>query len=601
MDTLVQEPYDICSKSVCSDDENDYYSWVENSKTNGSTSDLQVKEPQPALLLLCEEGEGESLKEDDHHSDAVFKFIRDMLMEEEDELQNRASMLHECLALQATEKSFYDVLNNHNRDDFTKNYSTPSDWCLNEALSEFHVLPLDSSNEKKKNRVREPPIDEGNIVRRSNKQMAGSIDENEPLEMFDSVLLCSISEERRNHNFQRTKKKSPAIPRRGGKKNTINESGVDLRALLLQCAQCVSAFDMRTANELLLRIREHSSPHGDGAQRLAHYIANAIEARLAGTGTELYSAIDSRSLSAAEGLKAYEMFITACPFEKMSNLFASIAIRKLAAGATRLHLVDFGILYGLHWPSLIKALSEQPSGPPRLRITGIDFPQPGLRPAERLEGTGCRLASYCRRFGVPFEYKAIAQKWESVRVEDLEIGKDDLVVANCLYRLHHVGDETVGVGRDAVLELMRKMKPAMFVHGVACGTYNTPFFVSRFKETLYHFSSMFDMFEATVAREDEYRLLFEEMVLGKEVMNVIACEDTERIERPEGYRQWQCRTARAGFRQMELDQEIVKYVRDKVRRDYHEEFSVDEDGNWMLQGWKGRVTHAISCWEPANN
>ncbi|GER45725.1 scarecrow transcription factor family protein [Striga asiatica] len=434
MDTLVQEAYDICSKSVSPDENhvvgcqkkaghkefcavtNDYYSWVENSKTNGSTSHPQMKEAQP-LLLLCET-EGESLKEDDH-SDAVFKFIRDMLMEEEDELQNRASMLHECLALQATEKSFYDVLNNNhnNSDHFTRNYSTPNDRSL---------------NEKKKNRVREP-IDEGHNLVRSNKQMAGNIEEDEPLEMFDSVLLCSISD----NKFQRTKKKSPPnpIPIRGGRKKTttnIIESGVDLRSLLLQCAQCVSAFDIRTANELLLRIREHSSPQGDGSQRLAHYLANAIDAH-------------------------------------------------------------------------------------------------------------------------------------------------------------------------AVLELMRKMKPAIFVHGVVCGTYNTPFFVSRFKETLYHFSAMFDMFEATVAREDENRVLFEELVYGKEVMNVIACEDAERIERPEGYRQWQWRTARAGFRQMGLDKEIVKYVRDKVRRDYHEEFSVEEDGNWMLQGWKGRVTHAISCWEPANN
>ncbi|PQQ11735.1 scarecrow-like protein 30 [Prunus yedoensis var. nudiflora] len=106
------------------------------------------------------------------------------------------------------------------------------------------------------------------------------------------------------------------------------------------------------------------------------------------------------------------------------------------------------------------------------------------------------------------------------------------------------------------------------------------------------------MFEETLPREDQQRLLFEKEVFGREVINVIACEGSRRFERPETYKQWQFRNKRAGFRQLPLDQEILKKVRSMVTSEYHKDFVVDEDGMWVLQGWKGRIIHAISYWKP---
>ena len=62
---------------------------------------------------------------------------------------------------------------------------------------------------------------------------------------------------------------------------------------------------------------------------------------------------------------------------------------------TRLHIDDFGILYGFQWPSLIQQLSARPGGPPKLRITGIDLAEPGFRPAQRVEETRRRLDFQC--------------------------------------------------------------------------------------------------------------------------------------------------------------------------------------------------------------
>ncbi|TQE00421.1 hypothetical protein C1H46_013929 [Malus baccata] len=83
-------------------------------------------------------------------------------------------------------------------------------------------------------------------------------------------------------------------------------------------------------------------------------------------------------------------------------------------------------------------------------------------------------------------------------------------------------------------------------------------------------------------------------------MNVVACEGLERVERPETYKQWQVRYHRAGFKQVPLDQELLKRVKIMLKAmDYHDDFRIDEDGEWMLQGWKGRIIFGLAFWKPA--
>ncbi|KAL4592415.1 hypothetical protein LXL04_005409 [Taraxacum kok-saghyz] len=121
------------------------------------------------------------------------------------------------------------------------------------------------------------------------------------------------------------------------------------------------------------------------------------------------------------------------------------------------------------------------------------------------EGTerGRRLANYAKTFNVPFKFKAIAKKWETITIHDLELDPDETLIVNCAY---------------------------------------------RFREALVFFSSLFDMIEANVGREVQERMLIEKGIW--EAMNVIACEGGERIARPLTYKQWQVRNLRAGFRQL---------------------------------------------------
>ncbi|KAG4377675.1 hypothetical protein AAZX31_18G166300 [Glycine max] len=467
----------------------------------------------------------------------------------------------------------------------------------------------------------------GSKIRKHHHREEGGVEENrsskqaaifsEPTlrsSMIDIILLHSLGDGKKHFMARRealqTKNEKIVVSNgkskasNGGKGRSKKQNGkkevVDLRTLLVLCAQAVAADDYKGANELLKQIRQHSNPFGDGNQRLAHIFADGLEARLSGTGSQIYKGLVSKRTSAADFLKAYHLYLAACPFRKMTAFISNVTIRKSSANSPRLHIIDFGILYGFQWPTLIQRLSLA-GGAPKLRITGIDSPQPGFRPAERIVETGRRLAAYAESFKVEFEYNAIAKKWETIQLEELKIDRDEYLVVTCFYRGKNVLDESVVVDspRNKFLSLIRKINPNIFIHGITNGAFNAPFFVTRFREALFHYSSLFDMLEAIVSREEWERMLIEKEIFGREALNVIACEGCERVERPETYRQWQARILRAGFLQQPFEREIVKRAIEKVTTSYHKDFVIDEDSQWLLQGWKGRIIYALSCWKPA--
>ncbi|CAK8536076.1 unnamed protein product [Lathyrus sativus] len=638
-----------------------------NPETNGFQ--LEDSSSSPSFDTTSNGG-GSS--ESTRYSNHILRYISDILMDEEDELENKPCMLQECLRLQAAEKSFYDVLDhNHpssndststdqdgnfgrtasfesNSGSCTTDNSNESDWVNlvgeidssslqlqtplveqnyydliepdpvnieSQTASHFHdgtwswndiqpvitveEVPTSLVTREKRSHMMDGD-DDNEQEGRGSKLSANFSDELEPPEILDEVLLYQTGRHQHQQPSKNVDSGGKATARRSRLKkgSTDNAAAVDLWTMLTQCAQAVASYDQRNTNELLKQIRQHSSPFGDGLQRLAYYFANGLEIRLAAK-TPSYMPPDVAT--AGDMLKAYKLLFTASPLQRMTNVLLTETIFSIVKNESSVHIIDFGICYGFQWPCLIKKLSTMPGGPAKLRITGIEIPQPGFRPAEWAEETGRRLENYCKKFNVPFEYNCIAQKWETIRLEDLKIDRNETTLVSCLYRLKNLPDETVAVNcpREAVLKLIRKINPKIFFHGVVNGSYSAPFFLTRFREALYHFSSLFDMFEANVPREDTQRLVLEKGFYGRDAINVIACEGAERVERPETYKQWQIRNRRAGFKQIRLDSKIVNVTKAMCKREYHKDFVVDEDGKWVLQGWKGRILNAFSAWVPA--
>ncbi|PPD77016.1 hypothetical protein GOBAR_AA37707 [Gossypium barbadense] len=474
---------------------------------------------------------------------AVLNYINDVLMEED--VEGRPCMLQDCLALQAAEKAFYDVL--------TQKYpSSPPHFHHNLQVpnkSTWHYDPHDDFDSLEE--------------RRKNKHLAMAVEGSSEEHMFDEVVLvktgngvsmsCPLYEGYQNREANSKLEDNGEVKRNNRKRIPAKKQAgngkemVDLGSLLTQCVLAVAVYDQRIATELLGKIRYYSSPYGDGTERLAHYFAKGLEIRL-----------------------------NVFPFGRISNLFSNLNIAKLAEKATMVHVIDFGIAYGFQWPCLIH---------------------------QRIEATGRRLRRYCENVNVPFEFNAIAKRWETIRAEELNIEKDELLVVNCMYRLRNLPDDSVMLNspRNMVLKLIKRLNPDLFIQGVVNGNYNFPFFINRFREAFFHFSAMFDILEANVGGEDPDRLLLERGTFGRDAINVIAYEGMERSDRPETYKQWQLRNQKAGFRQLSLEQNILNRARTVLKSDYHKDFDIEVDGKWMLQGWKGRVIHALSCWKPVQD
>ncbi|CAL4910714.1 unnamed protein product [Urochloa decumbens] len=428
---------------------------------------------------------------------------------------------------------------------------------------------------------------------------------------FDSVLLCTgqlyrdaahireMKAKEASDSSQNAQSKEYGQGKVKSRAKKQQEEAIDLRALLIQCAEAIASNNQPFDRELLTKIRNHSSPHGDGSQRLAIYFVDALEARIAGTGSQMYQKLMAKRTSTTDMLNAYRLFTAACPFTKVAYYYSNQTIVDVSVGRPRVHIIDFGIVFGFQWPSLIQRLANREGGPPNLRITGIDVPEPGFRPCKKIEETGKRLAEYAEMFNVPFQYQAVASRWENICIKDLNIDKDEVLIINCLHQMNNLSDETEDIdsARDRVLRIMKRMNPEVLIIGVTNGLYNSPFFLPRFREALFYYSSQFDMLNSTVARSHEARILIERDLLGADVFNVVACEGAERIERPESYKQWQVRILKAGFKQLPVNQTILKSSVERKEL-YHEDFVIDEDSGWLLQGWKGRILHTVSSWKP---
>ncbi|KAL3651292.1 Scarecrow-like protein 9 [Castilleja foliolosa] len=496
----------------------------------------------------------------------------------------------------AREISFYEVLG------IGKKYSYPQ--CTDDS-KQLHVVDDENSGGKLMLDINcvlagNPKGDHGIIKVEKNRDEndKGIVKSHVPKQELDDVLPpCTVGGERRQKLETRSKTSGQAKKGSIGRRVTKMEV-IDLRSLLIDCAKSIAADDRLAADDFLKQIRQHSSPFGDGNQRLAHYFADGLEARLAGTGSQIHKSLIYKLTITYDYLRAYHTFLESSPFGAVSFFAANKLMTIKSKEATRVHVIDFGIHFGFQWPTFIQSLAEREGGPPKLRITGIDFPQAG---ADRIQETGRRLAHYAETFNVPFEYNVIAQDWETIKVEDLKIDKDEFVAVNCLYRAQNLRDE-IGLedsSRTMVLNLIRKINPGIFIHGIVNGSYGVPFFLTRFREALFRFSAVYDMLETNIPRESPERMLIETGIFGKEALNVIACEGWERVERPETYKQWRMRHLRSGFVQIPFERELIDSAMYKVKKFYHREFVIDEDIKWLLMGWKGRTIYAMSCWQPA--
>ncbi|KAL6875771.1 hypothetical protein ACP4OV_013284 [Aristida adscensionis] len=451
----------------------------------------------------------------------------------------------------------------------------------------------------KKRNNREEHLEGEEQEERSRKAvMTAKLDDIAARKMFEELMLHLHETCLRDLEKLRITKANEGIKnKRNGGRNAVRDV-VDLRTLLILCAQAVSANNHSGACELLKQIRRHASAQGDATQRLAQCFADGLEARLTGVGSQVHSSLMINQTSTVEFLKAYKLFMVSSCFNKVALIFSTMTIMSAMEGKNKLHIVDFGSNFGLQWSTLLRLLANRENGPPEVKMTTIGRPKPRSCPAEKIE-TGCRLSDCARVLGVSLKLQSIIEEPEAVSIKDLNIEANEVLIVNDNYNFSMLMDESTCFDspspRHIVLNNIREMRPNVFIQSVVNCSNGTSF-LTRFREALFHFTALFDMFEATIPRDSEPRLVLEQQLLGRSVHNIVACEGSDLIHHPEKYKQWQLRNQRAGLRQLPVNPNIIQVLRDKVAKYHHKDFFLGEDDQWLIQGWNGRVLFAHSTW-----
>ncbi|WVZ60332.1 hypothetical protein U9M48_010375 [Paspalum notatum var. saurae] len=316
---------------------------------------------------------------------------------------------------------------------------------------------------------------------------------------------------------------------------------------LLACSRTAAA-DPGLAAVELVKVRAAASDDGDPAERVAFYFADALARRLASRGgAQTSTAVDARFAS-DELTLCYKTLNDACPYSKFAHLTANQAILEATGTATKIHIVDFGIVQGIQWAALLQALATRPEGKPSwVRISGVPSPFLGPKPAASLTATSARLRDFAKLLGVDFEFVPLLRPVNELDRSDFSVEPDEAVAVNFMLQLYHLlGDSDEPVRR--VLRLVKSLDPSVVTLGEYEVSLNRAGFVDRFANALCYYKPVFESLDVAMSRDSPERVRVERCMFGERIRRAVGPEEgAERTDRMASSREWQTLMEWCGF------------------------------------------------------
>lgn len=364
-----------------------------------------------------------------------------------------------------------------------------------------------------------------------------------------------------------------------------DEEGLQLLALLLQCAEAVSADNYDEANTILPQLSELATPYGTSVQRVVAYFAEGMASRLVTSCLGICSPIPGKQLVSNQSfVSAIQVFNEICPFVKFSHFTANQAITEAFEGMSNVHIIDIDIMHGLQWPGLFHILAKRPGGPPHVHITGLGTS------VETLEATGKRLIDFAASLRIPFEFTAVAEKIGNVDVASLKLEYIDAVAVHWMH--HSLYDVT---GSDSeTLSLIQKLSPKIITvveqdlrHGGS--------FLSRFVEALHYYSALFDSLGASYPGDSPERHMVEQQLLSCEIKNILAVGGPARTGEVK-FEYWRDELSNAGFKPVSLSGKAAHQAALLLGLYPCEGYTLVEHRGTLKLGWKDLCLFTASAW-----
>ncbi|KAK5834303.1 scarecrow-like protein 21 [Gossypium arboreum] len=371
----------------------------------------------------------------------------------------------------------------------------------------------------------------------------------------------------------------------------------NLKQLLIACAKTLSENNIDKFNMLIAKARVAVSIYGEPIQRLGAYMVEGLVARKEASGSNIYRALRCQEPEGKDLLTYMHTLYEICPYLKFGYMAANGAIAEACRTEDRIHIIDFQIAQGTQWVTLLQALAARPGGAPYVRITGIDDPVSKYARGGGLEAVERRLMALSEQFGVPVEFHGMPVFAADITRDMLDVKPGEALAVNFPLQLHHTPDESVDVNnpRDGILRMVRSLSPKVITLVEQESNTNTAPFLSRFIETLEYYLAMFESIDETMPRHRRERINVEQHCLARDVVNVIACEGKERVERHELFGKWKSRLTMAGFRPYPLSSYVNSVIRGLLKC-YSKHYTLVEKDGAMLLGWKDRNLISASAW-----
>ncbi|XP_009360696.2 scarecrow-like protein 1 [Pyrus x bretschneideri] len=381
------------------------------------------------------------------------------------------------------------------------------------------------------------------------------------------------------------------------KKEISHASPRTPKQLLFECAGALSEGNIEEASTMINELRQMVSIQGDPTQRIAAYMVEGLAARLASSGKFLYKSLKCKEPPSSYRLAAMQILFEVCPCFKFGFMAANGAIIEACKDEKRVHIIDFDVNQGNQYITLIQTLSSLPGKPPHLKLTGVDDPETVQRHVGGLNIIGQRLEKLAEVLKVPFEFHAVASRTSIVNASMLGCRPGEALVVNFAFQLHHMPDESVSTvnQRDQLLRMVKSLRPKLVTVVEQDVNTNTTPFIPRFVEAYNYYSAVYDSLDAALPRDSQDRMNVERQCLARDIVNIVACEGEERIERYEVAGKWRARMTMAGFTSCPMSTSVTDSIRD-LSRQYSDRYKVKKEAGALHFGWEDKSLIVASAW-----
>ncbi|XP_047320999.1 protein NODULATION SIGNALING PATHWAY 2-like [Impatiens glandulifera] len=345
---------------------------------------------------------------------------------------------------------------------------------------------------------------------------------------------------------------------------TEDSKGLRLVHLLMAAAEALAGANKSRdlAKVILVRLKELASPaDGSNMERLAAYFTDALYSLLEGTGGSHGKRVVLHTGGGGllynrdpDVLAAFQLLQDMSPYVKFGHFTANQAILEAVVNDRKVHILDYDIMEGIQWPSLMQALvSRKDNSPPptHLRITAISHGGSARRSIGTVQETGRRLVSFAASIGLPFSFhQCRLDSEEGFRPSSVKLVKGEALVVNCMLHLPHFNyrsSKSVGSFLSGAKTLNPKLMTMVEEEMGSGGGGGDGGFVGRFVDSLHYYSALYDSLEAgllPVRGQSASRALVERVFMGPRIVAAVAriyksgCEGEEVEEGSSGSGSW---------------------------------------------------------------